>query len=452
MIRSCVTSSTGKISVLDWLEIKRSNTSVVSSEIPWRNSEEWLLNDGYFCHITGGFFSLCGINVKSKFLSLNHISQPIIDQPEIGILGFIVQRKKDSYDWLLQAKAEPGNVGISQIAPSVQATYSNYTQKHGGKATPYLKHFIGKNIHIYSNSLQSEQGTKFLRKFNRNMVCSASPDKITENHEWFNASYVQQLLKTDYSLNTDARSVITTAPWSLITNSKVPYQKPQRNGLFWSALCDSYNRTIDHQLIAKIKLRIRHLRQACDLQIEKCAVDRIVGWQLDSKGLSPVAAKTSSISSFRFYRVHAPGREVEHWSQPLSLSSNKDIVVLFCQIRCGVLRVLLRPSFEAGLTGGVEIGPSYQKSLVDLTPHEILECVEKGEFETIIKLSQSDEGGRFMLNITDYVVGLLHENTEIGDCDDNYWLSLAELEVLSRTEKQLTNEARSVISVLLGYA
>ncbi len=441
-----------KNSAIDWLELKRTQTSLSYSMIPWNESEEWLLNDGFFSHITGGFFSVCGINTIAQHQALNQISQPIIDQPEIGILGFIVKKKKKTYQWLLQAKAEPGNIGIVQLAPTVQATYSNYTQKHGGKATPYLENFIDQNNQLYSNTLQSEQGTKFLRKFNRNMVCDAAPQEVHEHFQWFDVSEIQKALRTDYSLNTDARSVITTTPWSLMTNDVVPYSKPHHSGLFWNALCESYNSIVDYQLIGKIKLIIKRLRQTAELQVKKSSVDMINGWQLDSRGLSQNSSTKSPISCFRFYRIHALGREIENWSQPLSLANEEDIVILFCQVRDGVLRFLLRPSFEAGLTGGIEIGPSYQKSLATVSPHEILERVRKNDFDTIIKLRQSDEGGRFMLNITEYAVGLIPENIDMEDNDDNFWLSLAELEMISRTEKQLTNEARSVISLLIGYA
>ena len=54
-------------------------------------------------------------------------------------MGIIKNSKTNKY--LLQAKAEPGNINKIQISPTVQATKSNYTRVHGGKEIPYLRYF-----------------------------------------------------------------------------------------------------------------------------------------------------------------------------------------------------------------------------------------------------------------------------------------------------------------------
>ena len=35
----------------------------------------------------------------------------------------------------MQAKIEPGNINKIQLSPTIQATKSNFTQKHGGRKT-----------------------------------------------------------------------------------------------------------------------------------------------------------------------------------------------------------------------------------------------------------------------------------------------------------------------------
>jgi oxidase EvaA len=40
---------------------------------------------------------------------------------------------------------EPGNINKVQLSPTVQATESNYTRVHGGKAIKYLNFFKNKN-------------------------------------------------------------------------------------------------------------------------------------------------------------------------------------------------------------------------------------------------------------------------------------------------------------------
>ena len=80
---------------------------------------------------------------------------------------------------------EPGNVNIIQLSPTVQATKSNYTKVHNGKQPEYLEYFTtSSKSRILIDQLQTEQGARFLKKRNRNMIVEVfgeitlSPDFI----------------------------------------------------------------------------------------------------------------------------------------------------------------------------------------------------------------------------------------------------------------------------------
>src|SRR5207249_2629999 len=103
-------------------------------------------------------------------------AQPIIDQPEVGILGFLF-RGRDPVELLVQAKFEPGNVNLIQLAPTVQATRSNYTRMHGGTVPHLVDEFIHSSASPILDQSQPEQGTVFLQKRNRNMLVGI--DRIT---------------------------------------------------------------------------------------------------------------------------------------------------------------------------------------------------------------------------------------------------------------------------------
>ena len=62
-------------------------------------------------------------------------SRLFIHQPEIGILGILTRLTGGAREYLMQAKQEPGNVDGAQVSPTLQATFSNYTQAHGGSLT-----------------------------------------------------------------------------------------------------------------------------------------------------------------------------------------------------------------------------------------------------------------------------------------------------------------------------
>ena len=117
------------------------------------------------CHETGGFFSIEGIRINILKEKLYKWDQPIINQKEIGILGFLIKEFNNQIYLLMQTKIEPGNVNGVQLSPTLQATKSNYNALHKGKIPDYLEHFINlENADILSDTLQSEQGSFFLKK------------------------------------------------------------------------------------------------------------------------------------------------------------------------------------------------------------------------------------------------------------------------------------------------
>ena len=118
-------------------------------------------------------------------------------------MGIIKNSKKKKY--LLQAKAEPGNINKIQISPTVQATKSNYTRVHGGKEIPYLRYFKKKNKNF---SLQSEQAFRYYNKLNSNIVSLMSKKlKLQKSFRWFSKQEIMDLLNKKNIINMDTLSV-----------------------------------------------------------------------------------------------------------------------------------------------------------------------------------------------------------------------------------------------------
>ena len=122
----------------------------------------------FICKKTPGkFFSIEGVDINTNFGVKANWQQPIIHQPEIGILGIITKKINGVLHFLLQAKIEPGNINFVQLSPTLQATKSNYSQVHGGNKPAYLEYFTGSlNVKtvVLIDQLQSEQGARFLMK------------------------------------------------------------------------------------------------------------------------------------------------------------------------------------------------------------------------------------------------------------------------------------------------
>lgn len=183
------------------------------------------------------------------------------------------------------------------------------------------------------------------------------------------------------------------------------------------------------------------------LTLERVPLEALAGWALRDGALVPVAGGEFGIVG---RRVHAPGREVADWDQPLAAARAEGEVVLVAQLREGALRFLFRASAEIGFREGVQWGPTLQRP--DGPPlegawGEWLAGREGGQ--VLASCLQSDEGGRFDRSTARYAVLLAPEGLA-DPVDDGLWLSLAAVRRLLLHRSMLTNEARSALSLLLG--
>lgn len=208
--------------VQGWLEDQRKNCPMETTEIPIRDLEKWKVNPetGNITHDSGGFFSVVGLRVSNTVNRevVGGWTQPIIKQVE-GILGILCCNFNEVRHYLIDAKAEPGNIHKLQLSPTVQATFSNLKQLHGGKKTKFAEFFEeDENILnakpgvkvIYSQWL-AEDGGRFYRKVNKNMLVEIDESvkiEIPPNFIWLTMYQIKQLLKQDNLVGPHVRSII----------------------------------------------------------------------------------------------------------------------------------------------------------------------------------------------------------------------------------------------------
>lgn len=198
-----------------WLENQNQTTVFQNTIIPFSEMNNWNFDKGgNIRHNSGKFFSIEGINIKVITEGeVKEWNQPIINQPEVGILGILCKKRFGILYFLLQAKIEPGNVNKIQMSPTVQATRSNFTQVHGGKKPPYLQYFLKRGQYkVIVDQLQSEQGARFLKKRNRNMIIEIDEEQsieLLDNYCWLTLGQIKRILKEDNMINMDTRTVLS---------------------------------------------------------------------------------------------------------------------------------------------------------------------------------------------------------------------------------------------------
>ena len=200
----------------DRLRELRGRAGLRSERRPLRRLAGWCIDrrTGDITHRGGRFFTILGVTARHRLPEGElRWDQPIIDQPEIGILGILAGRFEGILHVCLNAKREPGTVGGVQLSPTVQATYSNYTASHGGRRPLLVDLFLDPppDRLIYAR-LQTEEGARFLYKSNRNLIVRCDPAELPELPDrflWLTLRQVADLLRHDNVVNACTRSVLS---------------------------------------------------------------------------------------------------------------------------------------------------------------------------------------------------------------------------------------------------
>jgi len=452
---------TGKVdSAFKWLEKQRRVAGITCTPVTFDQALKWEFIDGRLQHRPIGFFSVIGVKAQVCHSEVSIVEQPIISQPEIGILGVMIRRNGEWPELLVQAKAEPGNVHGVQYAPTVQATQSNYARLHGGAPTPYLQNFQGcEKIRYKTDALQSEQGTRFLGKYNRNatvLVKGTGPAPVSEQWRWCDTRSVLHSLREDFRVNTDLRSVLATSDWSTLASDGRPFEGWRGKGGVGEALLGSLaaGENREENSLDDILAFLEEERRKNRISITCKLLQNLNGWSLDGE---KIEHRDASSFVIRAFRVFAPHREVADWDQPLVQDPGKGIMVLASQRKNGVLHFLLKTSREIGFLENVQFGPTIQDSpamgprKLSAAERRLSELIDSPETTVHLACEMSEEGGRFYRCISRYSLVELseHEKTPLGTpcC----WVTLSQIRDLLRIKGALNNEARSAVSLLLAY-
>ncbi|WP_033263714.1 MULTISPECIES: NDP-hexose 2,3-dehydratase family protein [Streptomyces] len=419
-----------------WWAERRGAARLSVVPVPFRELPQWsFTRDGDLVHDSGRFFTVSGMRVRGP--EGPGRDQPVIVQPEIGVLGLLIKDLDGEPHVLLQAKAEPGNIDGIQLSPTVQATRSNYTRVHRGGATRHLEHFTGPGRgRVLVDSLQSEQGAWFWRKHNRNMVVEPVGE-VAEHPDfrWIALRTVRRLLRVDHLVNMDTRSVLGCLPPGPVPAGPVPPpgSAPAAPALT-SWLIDA--------------------KQHCLLDARPIPLADVGGWTRTETEIADVHERSFRIIAVR---VEAGTREVRQWAQPLLAPRRPGLAVFLCRRTGGVPRVLVRARTEPGLGDFVELGPTVQWS--DGTGPAVPE--EAGPFDgsaltddpacVRFDAELSEEGGRFHRAATRYRIieadsGLSADGSQLPD--DYRWLTPHQLHALVARGHHVNVQARSLLACL----
>lgn len=320
-------------SLLDWLAERRVLTPGGVELVSIDGLQRWSLTADArrIVHDSGRFFSIVGVEVeRERDLVCERISQPLIDQSEVGLLGLVVRIVEGRAELLIQAKLEPGDPDGAQLAPTVQATQSNFARVHGGSSPRGLAEFVGsgRGVILFDAAL-SEQAELFLAKRNRNVITLVDePPPLAPEFRWATLAELGRALARPDTVNMSLRSLLAClAALTLEADESIETRA-------WLTEIDA-----------------RWSRRASEH-----ALDRLPGWRLDPLGLAPDRSHASAGPRVVYVDVHAPTREVPRWSQPMLTRAQLGLIELHVHGHAGDTQLLLEATLGVGQADGVRLG------------------------------------------------------------------------------------------------
>ncbi|QLH24144.1 NDP-hexose 2,3-dehydratase family protein [Streptomyces sp. Rer75] len=417
-----------------WLEGRRRAHPFRVERVPFAEADGWAFDPatGNLGHHSGRFFTVEGLDVRRGDGPVRQWQQPIIRQPEIGVLGILVKDIGGVPHFLMQAKMEPGNPNLLQLSPTVQATRSNYTRVHKGAPVRYLEYFAGaRRGRVIADVLQSEHGSWFYRKSNRNMVVETDEDVTAEDDFcWLTLGQIHELLARDNVVNMDARTVL-----SCLT----PFLPGARED----------GGELAHTPTPELLSWFTGQRSDREIEVSRMPLAEMADWRRDCEEIARPDRRYFQVVTVS---VRAGSREVGGWCQPLFAPRGPGVVAFVVRDIGGVRHVLMRARPEPGFRDVVELGPTVQCTpdnyRPDLRPPLLDEVLSAEPSRILYDAVHSEEGGRFLNAVSRHLIVAADERFPVQPPADCAWFTVEQLAGLVRHGHFVSVQARTLLACL----
>ncbi len=439
-------------SILKWIAVRNETVAVNIQKSCLSKSPFWFYDEqqGTIHNKNNSFFQIAGLEkeLEDGFV----IRQPVILQREIGFLGIICQEIHGVMHFLMQAKIEPGNVNKIQISPTIQATKSNFTQKHGGAKPPYLEYFQrASKYEIVVDQIQSEQSSRFYKKRNRNIIIRVEEEiPVLPSHKWMTLGQIKRLMRVDNLVNMDTRTVLSCIPFCKLDAYGEDFLR--LHSLFSNrSLFRSVFKGDGNNYFPELYQYINNYKMFTEPKKRFVPLHELKGWRMCDER---IFCEENYPYQVIFCDIAIEGREVKQWTQPLFEAMGIATFGLICCEQKGVLKFLVRATPELGCFDGIELGPTVQREAISLPGHQETE-IDRFFFD---QLSQgkgiffdhllSEEGGRFYHEQNRNVL-MQVEETALPEIPEGYFLvDYRTLNELVQINNTLNIQLRNLLSLL----
>ncbi|MFG2289657.1 NDP-hexose 2,3-dehydratase family protein [Streptomyces sp. NPDC048595] len=402
--------------------------------VPLADLRSWsMTEDGALAHETGRFFRVVGARDLSD--PNQPLEQPLIEQREVGMLCLFVTQFDGEFHGLITFKFEPGTPDGIEVAPTVQATRSNYEAAHGGTRVPAAELALSEEACTLADAVQREQESWFLGKVNRNRIILLDTAEAVDiartvpESRWVPIRVLLAAALESRLLNMDLRSVLSMWPLEATTS-------PGALGLGQARSGPRQDREGGPEPAGS--------------HPELVPLDRLSHWQM---------AESIEHRQRRFFsvvgcRVEGQGREVASWDQPLLAPAGMGQCTLLIRPGLDGPELLVAERVRIGSVRGPSLEARFQRG--DIADHTtesrrrsmIEESSGLVRCRAIHSAVHTEEGGRFRGALATYQLGLLTDAVE--ERPAGLWMALNEVEALDQRGDRLGVELRSCLTMIKG--
>ena len=348
------------------------------------------------------------------------------------MLCLFVTHFEGQFHGLITFKFEPGTPDGIEVAPTVQATRSNYEAAHGGNRVPAVEIALSEDVCTIADAVQREQESWFLGKINRNRIVLLDKQEaadiartVPESH-WVPIPVLLESAWRDRLLNMDLRSVLSMWPLEATASPVDPgpvTSRPQPEGPDPQA-------PGSHPALVPLG-SLSQWRTANSIEHVQRQFFSVVGC-----------------------RVEGQGREVASWDQPLLAPVGMGQCTLLIRPGPQGAELLVSERVRIGSVRGPSLEARFQRG--DIADHAtesrrrsmLEESSGLARCRDIRSVVHAEEGGRFRGALATYQLGLLPD--DVDEQPAGQWITLKELEALGQRGDRLSVELRTCLTMTKG--
>ncbi|GAA3453633.1 MULTISPECIES: NDP-hexose 2,3-dehydratase family protein [Dactylosporangium] len=197
---------------ISWLTENKARFELHQRRIPLLDTAGWHRTADEIAHVSGGYFSIVGVDVRARDREVGAWMQPLLRPAAPGRLVLLTRQINGVLHVLLQARPAAGALDIVEAAPTVHCTPQTFRTLPTAHRPQFLDYVLDTpERQVRFDTWLSEEGGRFLHALNRYQIIEVEeqfPTTPPPNFMWLGVHQLMTLLQFGNCLNVEARSLL----------------------------------------------------------------------------------------------------------------------------------------------------------------------------------------------------------------------------------------------------